>query len=156
VAFYERRGFRDGGWGDETDEVSTFLGLDEPVEFCVRLAARLASCLYPPWDMTADAPAETPQQQVERLVGYLACRDKAEVAVGRAVLEIALGAADDTVFDAVLHSSKTDATSLSAAVAALHVLADYTTGCFNVPGLTVADVVHEVATLPPSAFAVEG
>jgi hypothetical protein len=54
AAFYERRGFRDGGRGEETDGLSTFLALADPVGCCVRLAARLAGCLLPRWDLRAE------------------------------------------------------------------------------------------------------
>jgi hypothetical protein len=152
AAFYERRGFRDGARGDETDELSTFLGLADPVGCCLRLGARLAGCLLPRWDLRDDEPAETAEQLLERLADYLACPDTNSAEVGRMVLRMALGAADDATRHAVLTRREADPAWLAGALAALHVLADYTTGCFGVPELTVADVVREVARIAPETF----
>jgi len=159
AGFYERRGFRHGGWGEEADELSTFLGLSDPVGFCARLAARLAGCLLPQWDTAADAPIEGAEQLAERLAGYLACQDRRGVEVGRMVLRVAVGAADDAVVDALLRRPEADPATRVGALAAVHVLADYTTGCLGGPELTVADVVREVAAIPTedlATMAVEG
>jgi hypothetical protein len=70
---------------------------------------------------------------LERLAGYLECPDRHSDEVGRTVLRVTLGAADDATLDAALNPRKADPAWLAGAVAALHVLADYTTGCFGVP-----------------------
>jgi hypothetical protein len=151
--FYRDRGFRNGGPGETVAELAAFGGLIDAPAVCTRLAAQLIACLEPLNDVVH--PEGEPVRRLhERLSGYLpgpasVVRDR-----GTAVLATVLGILP--VVSALQGGGPgaQDPDWIAASVAALHVCLDYVTGCFQIDGLTPADVLAEAArgaatSLPP-------
>lgn len=128
---------------DPFDRLLTFAGLLDAPATCARLTARLFACLVPQYSV--DHPEGEPVTLLHRrLTGYLEARSPEVRRRARIVLAAALGLLaelPEALTDAESH--ELDPEWIEAAAEALHVGLTYVTGCFDIPGLTAADVLEQ-------------